>query len=132
MRMKITSIKTSEEKSLIDYIAYCGILKLVTFFKFDMIDNLIYRSAVAIIVLWATSATCIGKSSKMAWVAYFHIWWIMSKVFWRMAVIGFLQWNLCARDNHEMSWEIIVCFLWIGDFGRTRDLESKCCGRVGR
>lgn len=51
MRMKITSIKTSEEKSLIDYIAYCGILKLVTFFKFDMIDNLIYRSAVAIIVL---------------------------------------------------------------------------------
>ena len=74
MRIKVTNIKTLEEKSLGAYIAYCDILKLVTFFKFDIMDGLIYRSAVAIIVLWATSATFIGKYSKMSWVAYIHIW----------------------------------------------------------
>ena len=50
MRIKIMNIKMSENGP-IPYIAYCDILKLFTFFKFDLMDGLTYRSAVAVLVL---------------------------------------------------------------------------------
>lgn len=118
MRIKIMNIKMSENGP-IPYIAYCDILKLFTFFKFDLMDGLTYRSAVAVLVLWAISAIFLGEYFKMAWVAGIDIW--LSNEQDALGNGSFLLWNLCVSEDHEVSLEIIVCILWIGYIGRSRD-----------